>query len=110
MNYRNKNSQEIENSIYDLEKKASNINVKIKELNFLKSKKSKSKTPHFYVDLKNSKALKKNKKELLEKDLKIEFEKLTKKYKILVFILYIIILISLTLLAITFEINLINKL
>ena len=110
MNYRNKNSQEIENSIYDLEKKASNINVKIKELNFLKSKKSKSKAPHFYVDLKNSKALKKNKKEVLEKDLEIEFEKLTKKYKILVFILYIIILISLTLLAITFEINLINKL
>ena len=62
------------------------------------------------MDLKNSKALKKNKKELLEKDLKIEFEKLTKKYKILVFILYIIILISLILLAITFEINLINKL
>ncbi len=62
------------------------------------------------MGLKNSKALKKNKKELLEKDLEIEFEKLNKKYKILVFILYIIILISLTLLAITFEINLINKL
>ena len=84
MNYSNKNNQEIESSIHNLEKKASNINIKIKALqknNYLK-------------------------KGILEKDLKIKPKKLKKKKKVLIFILYITILISLTLLAITYEINL----
>ena len=109
MKYSNKNSQEIESSVYNLEKKASNINIKIKELNSLRNKKFESKPSGFSANIEDIKALQKNnylKKGVLEKDLKIKPKKLKKKKKVLIFIFYIIILISLTLLAITFEINL----
>jgi len=111
MNYSNKNSQEIESSIYNLEKKASNINIKIKEINSLENKKRESKALGFRANIEGIKAIQENnylKKGVLEKDLKIKLEKLKKKKKVLIFILYIIILIFLTLLAITIEINLIK--
>ena len=106
MNYSNKNNQEIESSIYNLEKKASNINIKIKELNSLENKKSESKITGFNENIKGIKTLQSNdllEKEELEKNLKIKLKKLKKKKKILIFIFYIVILISLILLSTTLK-------
>ena len=106
MNYSNKNNQEIESSIYNLEKKASNINIKIKELNSLENKKSESKITGFNENIEGIKTLQSNdllEKEELEKNLKIKLKKLKKKKKILIFIFYIVILISLILLSTTLK-------
>ena len=106
MNY---NTKSLEESIYALQDKASNINEKIKKYNksLDKDLRIEDKKPSSKVNFFDNEKNQEYNIQRLEKKLEIEILELKKKQKILVFIFYIVIIIFLSSFILALELNLI---